>query len=58
MIITLYYQYDFDDMLPYQAMLSAGLYMVMTAPDWGKGDTVPTAVHDFVGDQTYEETGG
>lgn len=58
MIITLYYQYYFDDMLPYQAMLSAGLSVVMTAPDWGEGGAVPTVVNDFVGDQTYEETGG
>ncbi|MCL6523450.1 MAG: DJ-1/PfpI family protein [Thermoflavifilum sp.] len=52
------YVEDYEAMVPYQAMLSVGLQVDTTAPDRKKGDSVPTAVHDFVGDQTYRETGG
>lgn len=45
-------------MVPYQAMLAVGLSVDTVAPDRKKGDTIPTAVHDFVGDQTYKETPG
>ncbi|SKB41474.1 protease I [Parapedobacter luteus] len=52
------YVEDYEAMVPYQAMLSVGLSVDTIAPDRKKGDTVPTAVHDFVGDQTYKETQG
>ncbi|GGC29157.1 protease [Parapedobacter defluvii] len=52
------YVEDYEAMVPYQAMLSVGLSVDTIAPDRKKGDTVPTAVHDFVGDQTYRETQG
>lgn len=52
------YVEDYEAMVPYQAMLSVGLAVDTIAPDRKKGDTVPTAVHDFVGDQTYKETQG
>ena len=52
------YVEDYEAMVPYQAMLSVGLEVDTVAPDRNKGDTVPTAVHDFVGDQTYKETPG
>ncbi|MFA7471436.1 MAG: DJ-1/PfpI family protein [Spirosomataceae bacterium] len=52
------YVEDYEAMVPFQAMLSVGLEVDSIAPDRKKGDTVPTAVHDFVGDQTYKETGG
>lgn len=52
------YVEDYEAMVPYQAMLSVGLVVDTVAPDRKKGDTVPTAVHDFVGDQTYKETVG
>lgn len=52
------YVEDYEAMVPYQAMLSVGLSVDTVAPDRKKGDTVPTAVHDFVGDQTYKETVG
>src|SRR5690606_834972 len=48
----------YEAMVPYQAMLSVGLHVDTIAPDRKNGDTVPTAVHDFVGDQTYRETLG
>jgi protease I len=52
------YVEDYEAMVPFQAMLSVGLEVDSIAPDRKKGDTVPTAVHDFVGDQTYKETIG
>ena len=52
------YVEDYEAMVPYQAMLSVGLHVDTIAPDRKNGDTVPTAVHDFVGDQTYRETLG
>ncbi|TLU89612.1 DJ-1/PfpI family protein [Dyadobacter sediminis] len=52
------YVEDYEAMVPYQAMLSVGIDVDTFAPDRKKGDTVPTAVHDFVGDQTYRETQG
>lgn len=52
------YVEDYEAMVPYQAMLSVGLIVDTVAPDRKKGDTIPTAVHDFVGDQTYRETPG
>ena len=52
------YVEDYEAMVPYQAMLSVGLVVDTVAPDRKKGDTIPTAVHDFVGDQTYRETPG
>lgn len=52
------YVEDYEAMVPFQAMLSVGLQVDSIAPDRKSGDTVPTAVHDFVGDQTYKETVG
>ena len=52
------YVEDYEAMVPFQAMLSVGLSVDTLAPDRKKGDTVPTAIHDFVGDQTYRETPG
>lgn len=52
------YVEDYEAMVPYQAMLSVGIEVDTVAPDRKKGDMVPTAVHDFVGDQTYRETPG
>ncbi|PJJ74641.1 protease I [Thermoflavifilum aggregans] len=52
------YVEDYEAMVPYQAMLSVGLQVDTIAPGRKKGDAIPTAVHDFVGDQTYRETPG
>src|SRR5690606_8933452 len=52
------YVEDYEAMVPYQAMLSVGLQVDTLAPDRKQGDTVRTAVHDFVEDQTYKETPG
>ncbi len=52
------YVEDYEAMVPFQAMLSVGIEVDTIAPDRKKGNTVPTAVHDFIGDQTYKETPG
>ncbi|MCJ0743147.1 DJ-1/PfpI family protein [Pedobacter montanisoli] len=49
---------DYEVMVPFQALLSVGLSVDVVCPDKKAGETVPTAVHDFVGDQTYCELRG
>lgn len=52
------YVEDYEAMVPFQAMESIGIQVDAVAPDRKKGDVVPTAVHDFTGDQTYKELRG
>ncbi|WP_156309298.1 DJ-1/PfpI family protein [Sphingobacterium endophyticum] len=52
------YVEDYEAMVPFQAMESIGIQVDAIAPDRKKGDVVPTAVHDFTGDQTYKELRG
>src|SRR5690606_579844 len=52
------YVEDYEAMVPFQAMGSVGIDVDAIAPDRKKGDVVPTAVHDFTGDQTYKELRG
>ncbi len=52
------YVEDYEAMVPFQAMGSVGIQVDAIAPDRKKGDVVPTAVHDFTGDQTYKELRG
>ncbi|GEM68397.1 protease [Sphingobacterium mizutaii NBRC 14946 = DSM 11724] len=52
------YVEDYEAMVPFQAMESVGIEVDTAAPDRKKGDVVPTAVHDFTGDQTYKELRG
>ena len=52
------YVEDYEAMVPFQAMESIGIQVDAIAPDRNKGDVVPTAVHDFTGDQTYKELRG
>ncbi len=49
---------DYEVMVPFQAMLSVGLAVDVVCPGKKAGETVETAVHDFVGYQTYAETPG
>lgn len=49
---------DYEIMVPYQAMLSVGLKVDVVCPDKKSGDTIATAIHDFVGFQTYVELRG
>lgn len=49
---------DYEVMVPYQALLSVGCSVDVICPDKKKGDTIATAIHDFVGFQTYTEKQG
>lgn len=52
------YVEDYEAMVPFQAMGAVGIEVDAIAPDRKNGDIVPTAVHDFTGDQTYKELRG
>ena len=52
------YVEDYEAMVPFQAMGAIGIEVDAIAPERKKGDVVPTAVHDFTGDQTYKELRG
>lgn len=49
---------DYEVMVPYQALLSVGVQVDVVAPGKKQGETIATAVHDFVGYQTYVELKG
>jgi len=49
---------DLEAMVPFQALQMVGHQVDAVCPDKKKGDKVKTAVHDFVGDQTYSEKPG
>lgn len=52
------YGEDLEIMVPFQALQMVGHTVHAVCPDKSKGDQCPTAVHDFVGDQTYKELNG
>jgi protease I len=49
---------DYEAMVPYQILTMVGHQVHTVCPGKKAGDTVKTAVHDFVGDQTYVELPG
>jgi protease I len=49
---------DYEIMVPFQMLLLVGHQVDAVCPDKKAGDVVPTAVHDFEGDQTYSEKRG
>lgn len=49
---------DYEAMAPLQMLLMVGHRVDVVCPDKKAGQTVRTAVHDFVGDQTYSEKPG
>ena len=49
---------DYEVMVPYQALVMLGYQVDTICPDKKNGDTIKTAIHDFLGDQTYVETQG
>lgn len=49
---------DYEAMVPFQAMGSVGIEVDAVAPDKKANDSVATAIHDFVGYQTYQELRG
>lgn len=49
---------DYEVMVPFQALQMVGHTVHAICPGKKKGQTVPTAIHDFEGDQTYSEKRG
>ena len=49
---------DYETMVPFQALGVLGYQVDAVCPDKKAGDTVATAVHDFLGEQTYTELRG
>jgi protease I len=49
---------DYEVMVPFQALQAVGHTVHAVCPDKQSGDSVKTAIHDFVGDQTYSEKPG
>ncbi len=52
------YVEDYEVMVPFQALQAVGHHVHAVCPDKKAGEVVRTAVHDFVGDQTYMEKSG
>lgn len=52
------YVEDYEVMVPFQALMVFGFNVDATCPGKKEGDVCRTAVHDFVGDQTYAESRG
>src|ERR1035437_524456 len=49
---------DYEVMVPFQILKMVGHQVDAVCPDKKAGDTVKTALHDFIGDQTYDELTG
>jgi protease I len=49
---------DYENMVPFQALLAMGHEVDAVCPDKKAGDTIATTIHDFEGDQTYTEKRG
>ncbi|MEK6451426.1 MULTISPECIES: DJ-1/PfpI family protein [Myroides] len=49
---------DYEVMVPYQALLSVGVNVDVVCPGKKKNEVIATAIHDFVGFQTYAESRG
>jgi protease I len=52
------YVEDYEVMMPFQALQMVGHTVDAVCPGKKAGQSVPTAVHDFEGDQTYSEKRG
>lgn len=49
---------DYEVMVPFQALLAVGFEVHAVCPGKKSGETVATAIHDFIGFQTYAELRG
>ena len=49
---------DYEVMVPFQALQAVGHTVHAVCPDKRAGEKIRTAVHDFLGDQTYSEKPG
>ena len=52
------YVEDYEVMVPFQILLTAGHDVDAVCPGKKAGETVATAIHDFEGEQTYSEKRG
>ncbi|KAH1196816.1 Protein DJ-1 D [Glycine max] len=52
------YMEDYEVKVPFQSLQALGCHVDAVCPSKKAGDTCPTAVHDFEGDQTYSEKPG
>ncbi|WP_086929313.1 DJ-1/PfpI family protein [Agarilytica rhodophyticola] len=58
LMITGDYVEDYENMVPYQALIAMGHTVHAVCPDKKAGQTIATSIHDFEGDQTYTEKRG
>lgn len=49
---------DYEVTVPFQSLQALGCHVDAVCPKKKAGDSCPTAVHDFEGDQTYSEKPG
>lgn len=49
---------DYEAMVPFQLLQTLGCEVDAVCPDKKEGEVVKTAIHDFLGDQTYTEKQG
>ncbi|KAF9605330.1 hypothetical protein IFM89_016095 [Coptis chinensis] len=52
------YMEDYEIMVPFQSLQALECQVDAVCPKKVPGDTCPTAIHDFEGDQTYSEKSG
>ncbi|KAL3731233.1 hypothetical protein ACJRO7_028154 [Eucalyptus globulus] len=52
------YMEDYEVYVPFQSLQALGCHVDAVCPKKKSGDTCPTAIHDFEGDQTYSEKPG
>lgn len=58
LILTGDFVEDYEVMVPYQALTMLGHLVHVVCPNKKAGDSIPTAIHDFEGHQTYTEKPG
>ncbi|HTI71902.1 MAG TPA: DJ-1/PfpI family protein [Candidatus Limnocylindria bacterium] len=58
LLITGDFVEDYENMVPFQALLMVGHTVHAVCPGKKAGDRIRTAIHDFEGDQTYSEKPG
>lgn len=58
LILTGDFVEDYENMVPFQALLAMGHQVDAVCPGKKAGETIRTAIHDFEGDQTYTEKPG
>ena len=49
---------DYEVAVPFHSLQALGCIVEAVCPNKKAGDTCPTAIHDFEGDQTYSEKPG